>query len=111
MFTINNHRGFTIVEILVALSILSLVIFSFSPLISNSFSNIFTAGRKSNALYQAQKQMENKFAQGTTEDTSIQTISFPYISDEISVKGKQEQVTYSYEGHSGTLIAFITNKN
>lgn len=110
---INNRRGFTLVEILVALSILSIIIFSFAPLISSSFSNIYTAGRKSDALYQAQEQMENKLVEEITEDKELTelTITFQEISEEITVNGTEEQFTYTYDGHSGILTAFIAKKS
>lgn len=59
---ISDEKGFTLIEVLVALLVLMIIIFSFSILFVNSYTNIFSAGTKSEAIYLAQEKMEATIA-------------------------------------------------
>jgi prepilin-type N-terminal cleavage/methylation domain-containing protein len=102
----NSRSGFTLIELLVALFILSIVITAFTALLSSSYANIFTAGRKSTALYEAQKKIETAISNGTTENETLRII-FDGVGREIKVTGKEYEVTETYEGKNLKITAFV----
>lgn len=107
MFT--RDDGFTIVEVLVALAILMIIIFSFTLLFTSSFSGIARAGKVSEELFRAQKDMDNKIVEAdVSEDVSEIEIIFPGENlDPVTVDGRIKQVPYQHEERSGTLFYFL----
>ncbi|RQD74089.1 MAG: prepilin-type N-terminal cleavage/methylation domain-containing protein, partial [Candidatus Syntrophonatronum acetioxidans] len=66
--TILSNRGFTFIEVLVALTILIVIVFAFTPLLVGSINRIHFAGDKSEALYEGQSEMEVDIAERRTID-------------------------------------------
>ncbi len=62
------ERGFTLTEIIVAMSILVLIVFVFTPLFLTSIRSIYFAGDKSTALYEGQSELEVNIAEKQTVD-------------------------------------------
>ncbi len=54
-----GRSGFTLVEVLVAMSLIMLVIFAYTIFFTSSFEGIFKAGEKSERLFTAQEDIEN----------------------------------------------------
>ncbi|MBF7082134.1 prepilin-type N-terminal cleavage/methylation domain-containing protein [Desulfallas sp. Bu1-1] len=113
----NNKKGFSILEVLVAISILVIIVFTFTTLFSAGFSGIFSAGRKSEALYKVQKEMENaiinKSGNNVTDGTI--SISFPSLTDPITVTGKFVICDQTYTDSNGnertvTITSFVPNQ-
>ncbi|KAB2951655.1 prepilin-type N-terminal cleavage/methylation domain-containing protein [Heliorestis acidaminivorans] len=52
---IKNSRGLTLVELLVALAILSIIVVAYLSLFTISYQGIFHSGHKSNALFEGQE--------------------------------------------------------
>lgn len=100
---LSDEGGFSLIEILIALVILSITIFAFTGLFTDSYSRIFSAGRKSQAIYKAQKDMESKIRSGTTLNQDF-TITVPH-STNITVKG--ELVDIEIEGQNAHLTTFV----
>ena len=59
----NNKKGFTIIEVLVSISLLAIIIVCFSPLFLNSFRNIQVAGKLTDDTYNSKTDMEKLLAQ------------------------------------------------
>ncbi len=55
---LKNENGFSLVEVMVAMVVLLIFVVAFSALFTDSFSIIFSSGRKSEAQYQAQEASE-----------------------------------------------------
>ncbi len=111
MSFLKREEGFTLTEIMVALAVLTIIIFAFTTLFTSSFSGIFRAGRKSASLYAAQKEMDHKIAQGTDvspgeEQEMTPTIIFDQITID-DVSGERLEILYEYEERSGTLVYFL----
>ena len=53
-----HSKGFTLVEIILAIAILAILVVVFLPIMTMSYSHIMKTGRKSQKLYQAQNVME-----------------------------------------------------
>lgn len=79
-----SHKGFTLVELMVALTILLLIVFAFTPLLLGSIERIHYAGDKSEALYQSQAEIEVKIFERDTIDGHEVTFVFG-DNEEVSV--------------------------
>jgi len=52
-----SKKGFTLVEILVALTIILMVVFAFTPLMAFSLRQIYESGKGQKELYESKSQM------------------------------------------------------
>jgi Tfp pilus assembly protein PilV len=107
-----SEKGFMLAEILVALFILTIIIIAFTGLFANSFGGIFSAGHKSNALYEAQADMEENIADYDNSGTDSLVIPF---SSSITLAGKYITIDKIYTDNSGnsrtvSIITFVSNK-
>ena len=59
---LKKQNGFTLVEVIVAVTILLVIAFAFVPLFSTTFANIFAYGEKDRAMSFASDQMEELYA-------------------------------------------------
>ncbi|MDQ2087829.1 type II secretion system protein [Herbivorax sp. ANBcel31] len=78
--------GITLVENIVAISILSILVVAFSFVFNNSIKNISSAGEEVNYYYQLQKEIEETIAYEKTEGTDSMEIFFDEYK--IQVNGK-----------------------
>lgn len=88
MWKINYESGFTLVEIVVALAVLMILLVPFTFLFTSSFTNIFAAGNKNQALYDVQKELENEINSSSAVGIDILQIDFPTVIQSIRVGGK-----------------------
>lgn len=71
----NFNDGFSLIEVLIALFILTLIVFAFTPLLLGSVERIYYAGDKSEALYEGQSNIEVNLAEKIAVDgTEIEFI-------------------------------------
>lgn len=63
-----RNEGFTIVEVMIAITILVIIVFAFTPLLLGSIQRITYAGDKSEALYQSQASVEADISYKETID-------------------------------------------
>lgn len=106
MDNFKQQEGFTLVEILVAIAIMMIVVFSFTLLFTSSFTWIFDAGDKSEALFKAQEKMDNKIAGGIiTTDGEPMVVEFLYES--VTVHGETKEVDHPYEERNITLNYYL----
>ncbi|KUO50588.1 MAG: hypothetical protein APF76_08040 [Desulfitibacter sp. BRH_c19] len=71
-----HQDGFTLIEVLVALTILTIIIVSFTTLFTSSYIHIMSAGNKSKANYEVQKDMESKIADEGADTHYILGVNF-----------------------------------
>ncbi len=55
----NNEKGLSLIEMMIALLVLSVVVTGFAGLFTQSFQNVYSAGYKNEAQHVAQVAMEN----------------------------------------------------
>jgi len=104
---VKNQEGFTLVEIIVALTILMIFLFSFMTLFTTSITGIFGAGEKTSALFTAQKDMDNAIDGGPNNDEAVVTHYVYFDGDPIKIDGKLKEIPYDYDGrYTGTLKYF-----
>ncbi len=101
----NQEKGFTLIEVLVALSVLMIIIFTFTILYTSSFEGIFRAGRVSEELFNAQRDMDNIIAESSGDDSEEVVISFDLHT--VNVKGEIKDAPYEHERRSGSLQYFL----
>ena len=105
-----NKKGFTIVEVLVAMALLSLAAVAFIALMSFSVSSIFLAGEKSEKIFDAQGEIESEIsAQLPSGDDEVK-INFPDSADDLTITGEKLEITYEYNGGSSSIIYFLPIK-
>lgn len=100
-----DKKGFSLIEVIIASSILLIIVFSFAALLSTSFAGIFGAGRNSRTLFEAQQELEAAIAAGSsTPGTDPLTVTFPSASVTVTVIGRNHQDS------SGKLSVFLPNR-
>lgn len=76
MKCIYNRKGFTLIEIILALAILGIILVAFISMFTSSFVWITDAGDKGKAYSSSQEDIENRIATGESEDTQDLVITF-----------------------------------
>lgn len=71
----NNRAGFTLIEMLIALLVLSIVVAALISMLVNGMFGIVAAGTKSSNMYQTQVKVERAINTGTSQNTPL-TITF-----------------------------------
>ncbi|HBX22286.1 MAG TPA: hypothetical protein DEF34_01425 [Desulfotomaculum sp.] len=109
-----SNTGFALTEILVALFLLVIIITSFTTLFASSYTGVFSAGHKSEALFQGQNLIENAIedsdfvnAKVTREGEYIITLDNDDITTPVTVKGSKITVIEDYEDKIITLTSFV----
>ncbi len=111
---VKNDSGLTLVELLVALAILTLVLLAVVGLFTGGFSNVGIAGHRSDALYRAQTGLENNILIPGTDDDGLQMddteLEITFEGFTIRVPGKTITVEQdAHEEYSVILTVFRPN--
>ncbi|MBS7360421.1 MAG: hypothetical protein KIG53_07435, partial [Oscillospiraceae bacterium] len=90
---LKNKLGMTYVELIVALSLLTLIITAFTPMLLSSYENLYKAGEKVATVYDSQTEMEEGLATrhskySTKVDISMST-NTELLFNTLQVKGKR----------------------
>lgn len=96
-----RHLGMTLVEVIVAIALLGVITVSFLMMYTSSYSYIFSAGRKTNAVSAAEKNMESSLAVGTASTAS--TLSINFGGTLIAVNGEMVSQTQTYDNGSRSI--------
>ena len=101
----SGSAGFSLVELLVALSVLVLIGFAFTPLLLGSIERVYFAGDKSEALHRSQSEMEFKLVEQETVDGYELVMDFGEGGETIvSVPGGLVEVEKN-EGRAGAWLS------
>lgn len=105
-----HHKGFSLIEVIVAISVLLIVVIAFGPLISQGFDQVFRAGRQAQAINEAEEMVESARKNGGGFD-SLDLEAFPDIefgsAVSMEIDGKQMKIEWSFEGVTVDLNAFL----
>lgn len=104
-----GKEGFTLIELVIALAILMLIVFAFTPLLVGSVERIFYAGAKSEALYQGQAEMEVNIFQKDTIDGHEVVFEFGEYPDvtTVTVPGGMIEIEQSQGEAMAWLSTFL----
>lgn len=107
-----SKKGFTLIEVIISISILAIISIAFLSIFGNSITGIWESGRKNISHYEAQNMIESNISNPsnlpgnvTTEPVSI-TLKFPENNQIIS--GRKIDVTYNYGRTTRKLTTFTT---
>jgi type IV pilus modification protein PilV len=105
-----RQKGFSLIEIMIAILVLSLVVTAFAALFTHSYQDIYSAGFKSEAQFVAQEVMESLIADidfnhpdANVSTTTSLSIDFPGYGGSVAVQGKIVTVTVEYTDGQGNL--------
>ena len=73
-----NKKGFTLTEVLVALSILMVIIFTFTPFMLMSMKNLQVASTQDKNIYEEKITIEEGIADGVTPNESTSLVKNTY---------------------------------
>lgn len=118
MKSIKISKGFTLLEVVIAIAIFAFLIISFLSAFSFSIDNIFSSGKESKATYKAQQGMEYRIMNNDEPITGIEnvysaedktnvtvTIEFPAL--DVVSKGKVINATYQDSDNIVDLYTYI----
>ena len=111
MHRIKNEEGFTLVEIILAFTLLVIMSAAIITMFTTGFSGVFRAGSKSEALFEAQNLMDNAIVGGSGETPALVTYEINFGGPSIDVKGEVIDIKYQYDGFSGTIYYFLPSGN
>jgi hypothetical protein len=109
---IHPTAGFSLVELLVAMFILMLIVFAFTPLLVGSIERIYYAGDKSEALYRGQSDLEVDIAERNTVDGY--ELVFSFGDTDITVPGglvDAQETEGSAEAWLSGFVPFVPSIN
>jgi len=91
-----NNQGFTLIELIISIAILSIILVSFMSLLGNGTKNVFSMGHKTQAVAEAQSIIDTVYNAGDTSDTFIQNIDPSTNYQKIDDCNLLESGTYTY---------------
>lgn len=106
MNRLKNPQGFTLIEMIVALAIIGIMAVSFLTVFSSTYAHIFSAGRRSDAIFSTEKKVEAAIASGTTGTADTFSLSIGGRTINVSGTLVTEQSTYE-NGKTVTLKSFV----
>jgi prepilin-type N-terminal cleavage/methylation domain-containing protein len=117
MGSLKTDKGMTLVEVVISLAILGIITVVFLGMFTSGFGGIISAGKYSQAEYEAQEAMEHRIGGVTVAATpsltpttiSGKTVSISFPGVPISATGKLEKIVYNDGKHSVELSTFIPN--
>ncbi len=107
---LSENKGFTIVEVLIAMSLLSIVAIAFITMMTFSVSSILVAGEKSEQMFEAKGEIEKKISAQTPSGYDQVNIHFPNEVNDLTIKGEKLEINYEYDGKAGSITYFLPKK-
>lgn len=107
-----HNGGFSLIELLVSVTLLFILAAGFIPLLTNSYAGIYLAGEKNKSVNLAQGEIEKMFSIGTTENVDILAFSFVDGMNvtTIEVPGKKTSVEKGTGNNKVTYDVFIPKR-
>lgn len=93
---LHNKKGMTLAELMVAMGLLVLIVFCFTPLMLTSFKSVMMANTMQNESYNGKGQIEQDIATGLTSTTLTE--------DQVKVTFQQESKADQKTGAQGTYV-------
>ncbi|HHW28251.1 MAG TPA: prepilin-type N-terminal cleavage/methylation domain-containing protein [Syntrophomonadaceae bacterium] len=83
---IKSTEGFTLVEVLVSIAILTIIVVALLLLFNQSLITVIKSGNKAVNIYEGQTKLESELAEGVTAEDY--TLIMNFDGEEIKIKGK-----------------------
>ncbi len=88
-FIIKQEKGFTLVEVLIAIVILLIIVISFTTLFTSSFRGIASSGDRSETLFELQQNIERDIEGGSAGSKGLVDLEF----DNVTIPGEHKTFT------------------
>ncbi|SES71446.1 prepilin-type N-terminal cleavage/methylation domain-containing protein [Natronincola peptidivorans] len=101
-----NRKGLSLVEIILGIAIFGIISISLIPIFTFSFTQIFTSGHKTEALYTSQELIEKEMDGSVVDEISTmeKTISIKFGTTEIEIDGQLIQVELEYDSSGNKIL-------
>lgn len=114
MKILQKKAGFTLIEVIISIAIVSIIAAAFLSAFSNGFINIIRSGQKTEAAEKAQKIIDLIYESGSTDPGVISTYD-TWIENKTNYDNLKDSSTYSGESsryciENITLLSGITFK-
>ncbi|KAB2951650.1 prepilin-type N-terminal cleavage/methylation domain-containing protein [Heliorestis acidaminivorans] len=120
MKILSEESGFTLVEVLVSLSLISIVLVAYLGLFTNSFQGIYSSGYKGEALFETQQDMEqqiiNKAVKTPPDELIVNFTNGSFTDNKIKIPGNEIIMKRKYtdgfgnDNASVSLSVFVPDK-
>ncbi len=109
--SIKNKKGMTLIEVILSISILSIIAITFIPIIAGSFSNIVKVGNKTKEIYDSKGKIEETLASKQSLDLGDDTLIFESARIPIKYTASNKDTQYVEGGKvvKDDLVAFVVN--
>jgi len=108
----NKKGGFTLVEILVSVTIIGIMCMAFFTMFGFALQSIIKAGHNSQSDFNAQALLESNISNSTATSASISyangSITLNQAGNSYTSVGRVIQVTYPYGNSSYTMATFVS---
>ncbi|NLN41384.1 MAG: prepilin-type N-terminal cleavage/methylation domain-containing protein [Clostridiales bacterium] len=102
-----NNKGFTLVEVLIAITILLIVSSALLALFANSYRDIEISGIKNKELYKIQDKLEESISLDNASEKKDLIISFPGIEQHIKIPGRIHSEKTEIQGKQIAISVFV----
>lgn len=106
----HNRKGVTLVEILVAFVLVSLIAIAILPALTFGYLQIDDSGDKTKALGSVQQTIETEFAKATVPVTNSVSITFGSTSFSVQGTTIEKEEAYGNFNSKVKVMVFIPNK-
>lgn len=115
MNKLRNNNGFTLIEVIVSIAILGIVVISFQYLFTFAYTQIISAGHKSEATFESHQEVEKRIAGDLSNGSVISTtgstitINLPASSSITIPPQSGTVITFKAvkDGRTGTVTTFL----
>jgi len=106
-----NNSAFTLIEIIIALALIGIISITFLTIFSSAYAFLFSAGRKSDAVFSVEKSLETTIASGTSSDTN--NISVTIGGRGLVIEGINSSANQDYDNGTKNveMNVFITKNS
>lgn len=105
-----NHKGYTLVEMLIALTILLIISSALLILFANSFRSIEISGKKNKELYEIQEKIEQSISSDNISGEKELIISFPGVEQPIRMSGRIHREKAAFQDIEISISVFIAEQ-
>lgn len=103
----HNSKGFSLIEVIIGITLFGLISVSFIPILTNQFIHINRSGSRTAALYDNQKTIETNSALNPSSQSI--TITFDSRSLDINIDVFKVEDEYDKNGSKATISYFKAN--
>jgi prepilin-type N-terminal cleavage/methylation domain-containing protein len=109
---LKKKKGFTLIELIVAIAILGILCIAFLPMFVQGFKAIATAGRRSKANYDTQKNVEKDIDDRLVSAgaDSLRITSSMDSTFFVDVPGEEKTETTTFEGRNVVITFFMPDR-